>query len=221
MNLSFSIQVFKDMMGVLPVTISLTIFSFIAALVIAIIIAIVDYFKIPVIKQIFDVYVSFFRGTPLLPQLFLLYFGIPTFIKPLRSVPAYITCIIGLTLNAAAYMKEVIRGSILSVPEGQKEAALAHGMTSMQTMTRIILPQAARVAIPSLFNNLVDIVKGTSMAFAIGVIEITATANLRASVTFNYFEAYMILMIMYWIIIVGLEQVEKKLESKMSKGYVR
>ena len=118
-------------------------------------------------------------------------------------------------------MKEVIRGSILSVPEGQKEAALAHGMTSMQTMTRIILPQAARVAIPSLFNNLVDIVKGTSMAFAIGVIEITATANLRASVTFNYFEAYMILMIMYWIIIVGLEQVEKKLESKMSKGYVR
>lgn len=221
MNLSFSIQVFKDMMGVLPVTISLTIFSFIAALVIAIIIAIVDYFKIPVIKQIFDVYVSFFRGTPLLPQLFLLYFGIPTFIKPLRSVPAYIICIIGLTLNAAAYMKEVIRGSILSVPEGQKEAALAHGMTSMQTMTRIILPQAARVAIPSLFNNLVDIVKGTSMAFAIGVIEITATANLRASVTFNYFEAYMILMIMYWIIIVGLEQIEKKLESKMSKGYVR
>lgn len=221
MNLSFSIQVFKDMMGVLPVTISLTIFSFIAALVIAIIIAIVDYFKIPVIKQIFDVYVSFFRGTPLLPQLFLLYFGIPTFIKPLRSVPAHIICIIGLTLNAAAYMKEVIRGSILSVPEGQKEAALAHGMTSMQTMTRIILPQAARVAIPSLFNNLVDIVKGTSMAFAIGVIEITATANLRASVTFNYFEAYMILMIMYWIIIVGLEQVEKKLESKMSKGYVR
>lgn len=221
MNLSFSIQVFKDMMGVLPVTISLTIFSFIAALVIAIIIAIVDYFKIPVIKQIFDVYVSFFRGTPLLPQLFLLYFGIPTFIKPLISVPAYIICIIGLTLNAAAYMKEVIRGSILSVPEGQKEAALAHGMTSMQTMTRIILPQAARVAIPSLFNNLVDIVKGTSMAFAIGVIEITATANLRASVTFNYFEAYMILMIMYWIIIVGLEQVEKKLESKMSKGYVR
>ncbi len=221
MSLEFSLQVFKDMLAVLPVTLSLTVFSFIAALLLAILIAIIDYFKVPVLRQIFGFYVSFFRGTPLIPQLFLLYFGIPTFITSLRDVPAYVVCVIGLTLNAAAYMKEVIRGSILAVPEGQKEAALAHGMTYMQTMTRIILPQAARVAIPSLFNNLVDIVKGTSMAFTIGVIEITATANLRASVTFNYFEAYMVLMIMYWIIIVGLEQVEKIVEKKMSRGYVR
>ena len=175
----------------------------------------------PVLRQICAVYVSFFRGTPLIPQLFLLYFGIPTFVPELRDIPAFTVCVVGLTLNSAAYMKEVVRGSLLSVPEGQKEAAFAHGMTSMQTMFRIVLPQATRVAIPSLFNNLVDIVKGTSMAFTIGVIEITATANLRASVTFNYFEAYMILMLLYWVIILILERIEAILEKRLAVGYER
>ncbi len=139
----------------------------------------------------------------------------------LRDVPAFTVCVAGLTLNSAAYMKEVVRGALLSVPEGQKEAALAHGMTPVQTMFRIVLPQAARVAVPSLFNNLVDIVKGTSMAFTIGVIEITATASLRASVTFNYFEAYMVLMLLYWIIILILERLEAAVEKRLAVGYNR
>ena len=221
MNLEFSIGVLGAMFRVLPVTLSLTALSFAASLVLSIVLAVIDYFKVPVLRQICAVYVSFFRGTPLIPQLFLLYFGIPTFIRELRDVPAFTVCVIGLTLNSAAYMKEVVRGALLSVPEGQKEAAFAHGMTSMQTMFRIVLPQATRVAIPSLFNNLVDIVKGTSMAFTIGVIEITATANLRASVTFNYFEAYMILMLLYWVIILVLERIEAIVEKRLAVGYER
>lgn len=209
------------MLNALPVTLSLTVISFVLALALAVAIAVVDYFKIPVLCQICAVYVSFFRGTPLIPQLFLLYFGIPTFIPALRDVSAFTVCIVGLTLNSAAYMKEAVRGALLSVPEGQKEAALAHGMTSMKTMERIVLPQAARVAIPSLFNNLVDIVKGTSMAFTIGVVEITAAADLRASVTFNYFEAYMMLMLLYWVIILILERIETIVEKKLSMGYER
>lgn len=221
MSLEFCLGTLQAMLKVLPVTLSLTVLSFIASLVLAILIAVIDYFRVPVIRQICEVYVSFFRGTPLIPQLFLLYFGIPTFIPSLRSIPAFSVCVVGLTLNSAAYMKEVVRGSLLSVSEGQKEAALAHGMTSMQTMFRIVLPQATRVAIPSLFNNLVDIVKGTSMAFTIGVIEITATANLRASVTFNYFEAYMVLMLLYWVIILILERVEAFVERRLEVGYVK
>lgn len=209
----------KTMLRALLVTLELTVVSFVLSLILAVVIAVIDYFRVPVLRQICAVYVSFFRGTPLIPQLFLLYFGIPTFIRSLRDIPAMTVCVIGLTLNSAAYMKEVVRGSLLSVPEGQREAALAHGMTSMQAMTRIILPQAARVAIPSLFNNLVDIVKGTSMAFTIGVIEITAAANLRASVTFNYFEAYMILMLLYWAIILVLERIEAVIEKKFDVIY--
>lgn len=219
MDINFSISVLQAIFKSLPVTLSLTALSFIGALILAVIIAVVDYFRVPILRPICNLYVSFFRGTPLIPQLFLLYFGIPSFIPALREIPAFTVCVIGLTLNAAAYMKEVIRGSLLAVPIGQKEAAIAHGMTSIQAMFRIILPQAARVAVPSLFNNLVDIVKGTSMAFTIGVIEITATANLRASVTFNYFEAYMMLMLVYWIIILILERVESYLERKLSLGY--
>ena len=221
MSLEFSLNTLGAMVKVLPVTLSLTALSFAVSLVLAIVIAVIDYFRVPVLKQVCGVYVSFFRGTPLIPQLFLLYFGIPTFVAALRDVPAFTVCVAGLTLNSAAYMKEVVRGALLSVPEGQKEAALAHGMTPVQTMFRIVLPQAARVAVPSLFNNLVDIVKGTSMAFTIGVIEITATASLRASVTFNYFEAYMVLMLLYWIIILILERLEAAVEKRLAVGYNR
>ncbi|MEF9942384.1 MAG: amino acid ABC transporter permease [Lachnospiraceae bacterium] len=221
MDVNFSLSVFTSILRALPVTLSLTAISFVLALAISIIIAMIDYFEVPILKQVCKLYVSFFRGTPLIPQLFLLYFGIPTFIPALRSISAYSVCVIGLTLNAAAYMKEVIRGALLSVPQGQRDAAVAHGMTPLQAMCRIVLPQAGRVAIPSLFNNLVDIIKGSSMAFTIGVIEITATANLRASVTFNYFESYMILMLVYWGIILLLERIESMLERKMSFGYNR
>lgn len=219
--MEFNIEVFKAIMKVVPLTLGMTIISFILALIIAVLIAVVDYYKIPVLNQILEIYVSFFRGTPLIPQLFLLYFGIPTFIPALRNVPAVYICIVGLTLNAAAYMKEVVRGSILSVPKGQKEAAYAHGMSSMQTMFKIILPQAAMVAIPSLFNNLVDILKGTSVAFTIGVMEMTAVANLRAAVTFNYFEAYIILMLIYWLIVFFMERVQKIIEKRNMVWNVR
>ncbi len=219
--MEFNIEVFKAIMKVVPLTLGMTIISFILALIIAVLIAVVDYYKIPVLNQILELYVSFFRGTPLIPQLFLLYFGIPTFIPALRNVPAIYICIAGLTLNAAAYMKEVVRGSILSVPKGQREAAYAHGMSSMQTMFKIILPQAAMVAIPSLFNNLVDILKGTSVAFTIGVMEMTAVANLRAAVTFNYFEAYIILMIVYWLIVFFMERVQKVIEKRNMVWNVR
>lgn len=219
--MEFNIEVFKAIMKVVPLTLGMTIISFILALIIAVLIAVVDYYKIPVLNQILELYVSFFRGTPLIPQLFLLYFGIPTFIPALRNVPAIYICIVGLTLNAAAYMKEVVRGSILSVPKGQREAAYAHGMSSMQTMFKIILPQAAMVAIPSLFNNLVDILKGTSVAFTIGVMEMTAVANLRAAVTFNYFEAYIILMIVYWLIVFFMERAQKVIEKRNMVWNVR
>lgn len=219
--MEFNIEVFKAIMKVVPLTLGMTIISFILALIIAVLIAVVDYYKIPVLNQILELYVSFFRGTPLIPQLFLLYFGIPTFIPALRNVPAIYICIVGLTLNAVAYMKEVVRGSILSVPKGQREAAYAHGMSSMQTMFKIILPQAAMVAIPSLFNNLVDILKGTSVAFTIGVMEMTAVANLRAAVTFNYFEAYIILMIVYWLIVFFMERVQKIIETRNMVWNVR
>lgn len=219
MNWVFAGSCLESILRALPITLELTVVSFALALILAVIVALIDNFKIPVLWQIASVYVSFFRGTPLIPQLFLLYFGIPTFVPALRNISAVTVCIVGLTLNSAAYMKEVVRGSLLSVPAGQREAALAHGMTPMQAMLTIILPQATRIAIPALFNNLVDVVKGTSMAFTIGVVEITAAASLRAAVSFNYFEAYMVLMLVYWAIVLVLERIEAIIEKRFSVIY--
>lgn len=221
MRFAYTLDVTESILKALPMTLKLTVISFVLALALAIACAVVDYFKVPVLNKICAVYVSFFRGTPLIPQLFLLYFGIPSLVAAWRDISPFTVCIIGLTLNTAAYMKEVVRGSLLSVPQGQKEAALAHGMTQMQAMFRIVLPQAVRVAIPSLFNNLVDTVKGTSMAFTVGVIEMTAAAKLKAAVTYDYFQAYVILMLIYWVIIIALERLEKVEEKRMSAAYTR
>ena len=154
MDFALTPSIFLKISQAVPMTLELTVISFLLALVLAISIAVVDYFKVPILNKICAVYVSFFRGTPLIPQLFLLYFGIPSVVPALRDISPFVVCIIGLTLNNAAYMKEVVRGALLSVPDGQKEAALAHGMTSRQAMFRIVLPQATRVAIPSLFYAL-------------------------------------------------------------------
>lgn len=217
MDLSFCGSVARSIFRAVPVTLSLTALAFCGALALSVVIAVIDYFRVPVLRQICGVYVSFFRGTPMIPQLFLLYFGLPSLIPALKSLSAYTICVIGLTLNSAAYMKEVIRGALLAVPAGQKEAALAHGMTSLQAMTRIILPQAGRVALPALFNDLVDIVKGSSVAFTIGVIEMTATAKMRAASSFNYFETYIVLMLIYWGIVLILERAEAAVEHRLAR----
>lgn len=221
MNFGFTAEVFGSIFKAVPMTLKLTVISFVLALIIAVIVAVIDQFKVPVLRQIGALYVSFFRGTPLIPQLFLLYFGIPSLVPALRDISPFAVCIVGLTLNTGAYMKEVVRGAILSVPIGQKEAALAHGMSSTQAMFRIILPQATRVAIPALFNNLVDTVKGTSMAFTVGVVEMTAAAKLKAAVTYDYFLCYVVLMIIYWMIVLVLERLEKLAEKKLAEGYER
>ena len=219
LDLEYYWSVAKSVLAVIPTTLSLTFFAFFGALALSITLAVIEYFKVPVLHQISKVYVSFFRGTPMIPQLFLLYFGLPSVIPALKAIPAFTICVVGLTLNSAAYMKEVIRGALFSVPHGQKEAALAHGMTSLQAMFRIILPQTARVAVPGLFNDLVDIVKGSSVAFTIGIVEMTATAKLRAAASFNYFETYMVLMLCYWGIVLLLERVSAQLESRLAKSY--
>ena len=103
MDWEFSVSVLRSMFAALPTTLSLAAVSFVLSLLLAVVIAGIDYFKVPVLRQVCAVYVSFFRGTPLIPQLFLLYFGIPTFIPELRDIPAFAVCIVGLTLNSALY----------------------------------------------------------------------------------------------------------------------
>ena len=130
--------------------------------------AIVRVFRVPVIHWLAMLYISFFRGTPLLVQLFLLYYGLPQLFPIFVGMDAFTAAIVGLTLHFAAYMAESIRASIIGIHKSQMEAALSIGMSRYQAMQRIILPQAARIATPSLMNYFIDMIKSTSLAFTLG-----------------------------------------------------
>ena len=150
MSLELFMEVFtKIFIGGITVTIPLTIISFFFAMIIAILVAIVQVAKVPVLKQLARLYVWFIRGTPLIVQLYIVYFGLPYFNIKLSG---WLSAVLVFSINTGAYASETMRGAIESVPKGQFEAGYCVGMSYSQIMTRIILPQAMKIAFPSLSN---------------------------------------------------------------------
>jgi putative amino-acid transport system permease protein len=187
----------------------------------SVILANIRVFKVPVLDQLSQLYISFFRGTPLLVQLFLLYYGLPQVFPWLVGLDAFSAAVIGLTLHFAAYMAESIRAAIIGIDRSQMEASLSVGMTTTQAMRRVILPQATRVALPSLMNYFIDMIKSTSLAFTLGVAEIMAKAQMEASSSFRFFEAFLAVALIYWGVVVILTRVQIWAEAKLNKAYVR
>ncbi|WP_291565895.1 MULTISPECIES: amino acid ABC transporter permease [unclassified Clostridium] len=218
-DFNFLLRIIPVMLKYVKVTIALSLYSLFFGLILAIIIALIINAKTPILYPIAKVYVSFFRGTPLVAQLFFLYFGLIQLFPALKGLDGFTATVFGLSLNSAAYCSETLRGAIFSVDKGQMEAALAFGMTYIQAMRRIILPQAARVAIPALTSNFSDIVKGSSLAFTLGVTEIMASAQSEAASSYKFLEAYTGVVIVYWIIISCLGFIQKKLETTLNKAY--
>lgn len=219
---------FEYMLGLMPIlfkylgtTMELSCWGMLFSVILSVILANVRIFKIPVLNQLCQLYISFFRGTPLLVQLFLLYYGLPQIFPFLIGLDAFSATILGLTLHFAAYMAETIRAAIMSVDRSQMEASLSVGMTTSQSMRRIILPQASRIALPSLMNYFIDMIKSTSLAFTLGVAEIMAKAQMEASSTFKFFEAFLAVALIYWGLVVILTQVQTWAESKLNKAYSR
>ena len=203
----------------LVVTLKMSFLALLLGLVVAIIIALVVDAKIPVLSKLSNVYISFFRGTPLVAQMFFIYFGLIQIIPGLKELEAFDAVVIVLGLNSSAYFSASLRGAISSVDKGQMEACYAFGMTYTQAMVRVVLPQAIRVAIPAMLNTFADIVKGSSLAFTIGVTEIMSTAQSEAAVTYKYLEAFTCVIIIFWSINLFLTFVQRKLEIKMSEAY--
>lgn len=201
-------------------TISMALLSLVISLIIAIIIASIIYYNVKIISPILKCYVSFFRGTPALCQLYLIYFGLGTVKIPfLSDMSAYTAAIMALSLNMSAYMAENLRGALSSVEKGQTEAGLSIGLNSFQIFSHIVFPQAFRVAIPSLGNSFVDLIKGSSIAFTVGVGELMAAANLAGTSSYKYFEAFLIAAIIYWILTIIVNWLQKKLEIRLSRAY--
>lgn len=159
-------------------------------------------------------YISIIRGTPLLVQLFILYFGLPVIGITLSAVLAGV---IGLSLNVGGYSAETIRGALLSIPKGQWEAAQSLNMTYWQTMRRIIIPQATRVAIPSLANTFLSLVKDTSLLAMITGPELLYHAKIIGGREFDYMTPYIIVAVYYWIICTMLSALQERLEKRFGK----
>lgn len=212
-DFKFFISLFSSILKYSGVTLSLSILAIIIGFSLSIIIALTIHARIPVISQIFKLHISFFRGTPLMAQLFCFYFGvIPTFKEILIGISSFQAALIILSLASSAYMAESLRAAINSVHIGQTEAALSIGMTYIQMMKRIILPQAFKVALPTLFSSFINIVKDTSLVFAIGVKEMMAQAQLEGSSGYRYLEGYVCVLLIYWVITTLLTMIQKKLE---------
>lgn len=210
------ISAFPNMLAAgFKITIPLTVLSFFFGMILALLLAIVQVANIKVLKQISQIYIWFFRGTPLLVQLFIIYFGLPSVGIVLPAFPA---AVIAFGMNVAAYNAEAIRAAILAVPAGQTEAAYLIGLTYPQLMVRVILPQAFPIAFPSLFNNLISLLKDTSLASCITIVELMATAKQIVGRTYESLALYIEAAIIYLIFSTVLTWIQGLLEKRLGWG---
>ena len=210
----------------LPQSLLITAVSMILGLILGLLFALVRTKKVPVLDKIVVFFVSFIRGTPLLVQLYMTYYVIPMILRyinlrwktsySIKNVPDLLFVFITFGLNEAAYNSEIIRSALQSVQKGQIEAAESLGMNYFQVLRRVILPQAVLVAIPPLGNALIGLLKGTSLAFVAGVIEMTAAGKIISGRNFRFFEVYLALAIIYWALTIVIEQVIRLLEKYAS-----
>jgi len=197
----------------LTLTVPLTIISFSLAMIIAVITALIQYANIRVLKHIARFYIWFIRGTPLLVQLYLVFYGLPGVGILIDAFPA---AIIVLSINTGAYTAETIRGALESVPTGQLEAGYCVGMSYLQIIRRIVLPQAMRSALPSLGNNLISLVKDTSLASTITVAEMLMEAKRIIAAHYNPLEMYLAVAIIYLFFSTLLSKLQTLGEKRLS-----
>ena len=162
------------------------------------------------------VYVSAFRGTPLLVQLFVVYYGLPSIGIEFTPVTAGV---LTLSLNAGAYLSESLRGAILAVAQGQWRAAYSLGLGWGQTLGHVVLPQALRVAVPSMSNTLISLIKDTSLVSVITMTELMLVTKELISVTFRPLPLYVAAAIIYWILSLFFERLQRRAERRFSRGH--
>jgi len=218
---------FENIPKILPylsVTFSIVVYATVFGLLLAIPIVLVQIKKIPVLYPVFKVYVSFMRGTPMLVQLMIIYYGIPAFIDPVFGtninrgwstvVFAYITFI----LNQGAFLSAIFYSAVTSIPYGQTEAGLSVGLTGIQTFLRIILPQMVRIALPPFGSDLVGLFQNSSLVFLIGVTDIMGRAKSIGAATKHVLEAYVFVVIIYIAISLTIRLLFYYLNRKLEYG---
>ena len=216
-------QVVKDaawpmLRALLIATIPITIISFAIGLVLAVAAALANISGNRVLSGIARTYISVIRGTPLLVQLFIVFYGLPEIGLDLPSWPS---AVLALSLNVGGYAAEIVRSAILSVPKGQFEAASTIGMGYWQTLRRIVFPQAARTAVPPLSNTLISLLKDTSLLSVVLVTELFREAQIAASAAQIFFPLYLTAALYYWVVCAALAAGQSRIETRLNRFVAR
>ena len=207
----------KILLPGLAVTLPLTVLAFSFAMVIAVAVALVQFARVPVLRQLARFYIWIIRGTPLLVQLFIVFYGLPNVGIVIDAFP---TAVIAFSINEGAYCAETMRAALESVPSGQIEAGYCVGMSWFQIMRRIVLPQALRTAFPPLSNSLISMVKDTSLAANITVAEMFMSAQRIASRTYLFLPLYCEVALIYLIFCTLLTRLQRMGEKFLnSRGF--
>lgn len=195
-------------------TIPLALISFAVGLVLAVGIALMRLSRSRVLSGIARFYVSVIRGTPLLVQLFVIFYGLPAIGLVIDPWPS---AIVAFSLNVGGYAAEIVRAAILSVPKGQWEAAYTIGMSSRLSLARIVLPQAARVSVPPLSNTFISLVKDTSLASLILVTELFRRSQEIAAFSLQFMVVYLEAALIYWIFCLALSTAQSAVERRLDR----
>ncbi len=199
-------------------TVPLTLITFVLGIVLGLSVALARLYGPAPLVMLVRFYVWLIRGTPLLVQLFLIFYGLPS---AGIVLDAFTAAVIGFTLNIGAYSSEIIRATLAAIPKGQWEAAYSIGMNWPQVMWRVILPQAARIAVPPLSNTFISLVKDTSLAAAVTVPELFQAAQRLASVTYEPLILYVETALIYLLFSSVLSTLQDKLEQRLAHKETR
>lgn len=220
-DISYVFGYIPKLLNTLGTTLLIVAGALVLGLVSGFLIALPRLYKVPVLANVSMIYVSFFRGTPILIQLFLFYYGLPEILSlvsvDVSRLPVLYFVILTFGLNAGAYISENIRAAVTAVDRGQVEAAYSLGMTGYQSFTRIVLPQALAIAVPVFSNLVLAMLKDTSLAFTLGVMELTGKAQTLGTLTQHFLETYLALALIYLVVCAVLERVLLIVERRLRR----
>ncbi|ASS67917.1 MULTISPECIES: amino acid ABC transporter permease [unclassified Paenibacillus] len=228
MNLdpSFIWTAFLELLPAVPTTLILTLVSVVCGLSAGTALALLRYFRVPVLGRLAAGCVTVIRGTPMLTHLLLIYAGLPLLIDGLSQqygwgwnsarIPMIGFAFLSFSVTASAYGSEVIRSGLLSVSRGQLEAALSVGMTTAQALRRIVFPQALAASVPNLSNFVIGMMHASTLAFVVSVVDINAQAEIVASTNWKFFEAFLAAAAIFWGLTIVLERISALVERRIS-----
>jgi L-cystine transport system permease protein len=205
-------------LSALPTTLLIVLVATAGGLALGLIFALVRVEKVPVFNQLAIVAVSFLRGTPIIIQMFIVYYGLPLVLQSIgvdimwwdKIYYIFVT----YALNTAAFFSEIIRSSVLSVPKQQRDAAAASGLTKLQTYRRIVLPQSIAIAIPSMGMSMTGLLQDTSLAFTLGILDVIGRVRALGAITSHVLEGYIVAACIFVLLSIGLEKLFGWLERK-------